>query len=99
MPAQGLYVYGIVRAADGRDLGPIGLEHEGAPAAVYPVRVDGMAAMVSAWHPNRRVVPLRRHLEPHHNVIRTLTAEATVVPMTFGHVARSQRELERLLRR
>ena len=98
MSGNGLYVYGLMRSAQARALGRVGLEHEGAPAPVYPVAVDGVAAIVSAWHPSRQVVPLRRHLEPHHGVIRSLGALATIVPMTFGHVARSRRELERLLR-
>jgi hypothetical protein len=98
MSVNGLYVYGLMRTEEARELGSVGLEHEGAPARVYPVAVDGVAAIVSAWHPSRQVVPLRRHLEPHHGVIRSLIAGATVVPMTFGHVARSRRQLERLLR-
>ena len=51
MTANGLYVYGLMRSAQARELGQVGLEHEGAPARVYPVPVDGVAAIVSAWQP------------------------------------------------
>ena len=99
MESHGLYVYGLVRAAGAPELGAVGLDHRGRPARVHPVGVGDVAAMVSAYDRDRRVLPLRRNLEPHHRVIRELAEASTVVPMTFGHVARSAGEVRSILRR
>src|SRR5262245_1192283 len=99
MNADGRYVYGLVRAAQAPELGPIGLEHAGSPGRVYAISVDGMAALVSDYDRRRRIAPLRRNLEPHDRVIREAWKTTTMIPMTFGHVARSAREIERLLGR
>jgi len=99
MESQGLYVYGLVRAAGAPELGEVGLDHRGRAALVRPVVVADVAAMVSAYDRDRRVLPLRRNLEPHHRVIHDLASASTVVPMTFGHVARSEREVTKVLRR
>jgi Gas vesicle synthesis protein GvpL/GvpF len=99
MESHGLYVYGLVRAAGAPELGEVGLDYRGRPARVHPVAVGDVAAIVSAYERERRVLPLRRNLEPHHRVIRELAEACTVVPMTFGHVARSEREVTSVLRR
>ncbi len=99
MKSQGLYVYGLVRASGAPDLGEVGLDDKGRPARVRALKVGAVAAVVSAYDPDRRVLPLRRNLEPHHRVIHELADVSTVVPMTFGHVARSQSEVTSVLRR
>jgi len=99
MDSHGLYVYGLVRAAGAPELGEVGLDYRGRPARVHPVAVGDVAAVVSAYERDRRVLPLRRNLEPHHRVIHELANSSTVIPMTFGHVARSQREVTSVLRR
>jgi hypothetical protein len=99
MPSTGRYVYGLVRAADVPELGEIGLEHAGAPGRVYALHAEGIAALVSEYDAKKKIAPLRRNLEPHDRVIREALAQTTIIPMTFGHVARSEREIERMLRR
>src|SRR5262249_10047439 len=97
MSSNSLYVYGFVRASEAPELGEAGLAHEGKPARVYAVRSGKVAAMVSAYDANRRVLPLRRNLEPHRRVVAELARVTTVVPMAFGHVAQGESELKSLL--
>ena len=98
MDPRSLYVYGFVRAAGAPDPGEAGLGHQGRPARVYCVPVGKVAAVVSAYDGNSRVLPLRRNLEPHHRVVAELAGRTTVVPVAFGHVARGERELKSFLR-
>jgi hypothetical protein len=97
--ATGRYLYGLIRAAGDLDLGNIGLEHEGQPGHVYALKVGGLAAVVSELPAKTKILPLRRNLDPHHKVIREVMKTTTIVPMTFGHVARSEEEIARTLRR
>jgi hypothetical protein len=99
MPATGRYLYGLIRTAEDRDFGCIGLEHGDQPGRVYTARVDSIAAVVSEYGARQKVLPLRKNLDPHHRVIREVMKTATIVPMTFGHVARSEEEILKALRR
>jgi hypothetical protein len=99
MTSTGRYLYGLIRAGEDLDLGCIGLEHAGKPARVYTLRVESLAAVVSEYATGQRVLPLRKNLDPHNKVIREVMRIATIVPMTFGHVARSEGEIARTLRR
>lgn len=99
MPTQGRYVYGIVRTTEDRDYGCIGLEHAGGPGRVFTVQVRACAAVVSEYGAQGQVLPLRKNLDPHYRVIREVMKEATIIPMTFGHVAKNEDEVVRLLRR
>jgi hypothetical protein len=99
MPSHGLYVYGLVRATDDVNVGSGGLEYEGRPGRVELIRVGRVAAVVSPYDARRHVLPLRRNLDPHHRVIREVMETSTIVPMTFGHVARSRRDVAKALRR
>lgn len=96
---NGCYIYGLIRTAEDKDFGLIGLEHGGEPGRVRTVRVGSVAAVVSDYPVNGKVLPLRKNLDPHHKVIREVMKDATIVPMTFGHVAKSEDEVERTLRR
>jgi len=58
-----------------------------------------VGAVVSAFSPKERLLPLRKNLEPHNEVLREVMKTTTVVPMTFGHVARSEAEIRKTLRR
>jgi hypothetical protein len=89
MANTGRYLYGLIRTKDDVDYGAIGLAHEGSPGRVHTVLVDSMGAVVSDFASGGRLLPLRRNLEPHNQVIREVMKGTTVIPMTFGHVARS----------
>ncbi len=98
MATTGRYLYGLIRARDDAEFGAIGLAHDGTPGRVRTVRVDSMGAVVSDFASGGRLLPLRRNLEPHNQVIREVMRATTVVPMTFGHVARSDEAIRKLLR-
>jgi hypothetical protein len=100
MATAGRYVYGFIRTADAedRDYGCIGLEHEGQPGRVSTLRVDQVAAVVSDYPAREKILPVRKNLEPHHRVIREIMKTTTIIPMTFGHVAKNSAEVEKVLR-
>jgi len=41
---------------------------------------------------------VRKNLEPHHRGIREVMKATTIIPMTFGHVAKNAAAVERTLR-
>jgi hypothetical protein len=98
MVTPGRYVYGLIRSVEDKDYGCIGLEHEGKPGRVSTLRVDSLAAVVSDYAAREKVHPVRKSLEPHHRVIREVMKTTTIIPMTFGHVAKSAAAVERALR-
>jgi len=98
MVSSGRYVYGLMRSAEDKDYGCIGLEHEGKPARVSTLRVDSVAAVVSDYKAREKILPVRKNMEPHHRVIREVMKTTTIIPMTFGHVAKSAAAVEKALR-
>jgi hypothetical protein len=99
MATTGRYLYGMIRAAEDLEFGEIGIPYEGTPSRVYTVRVDSLAAVVGDLNPRQKILPLRKNLDPHHKVIREVMKTTTILPMTFGHVARSEAEIARALKR
>ncbi len=99
MATTGRYLYGLIRSTDDVDFGAIGLTHAGKRGRVHTLLVDSMGAVVSDFSPGERLLPLRRNIEPHNAVLREVMRTTTVVPMTFGHVARSDEEIRKTLRR
>jgi len=95
----GRYLYGLIRTSEDVEFGDIGLEHAGARARVHTVLVDSMGAVVSDFSPRERLLPLRKNLEPHNEVLKQVMRTTTIIPMTFGHVARSDDEIRKTLRR
>jgi len=99
MANTGLYLYGLIRSSEDMDFGDIGLEQDGKPSRVQTLRLDSIAAVVSEYGARGKILPLCRNLEPHNRVIREVMKSITIVPMTFGHVAKGPEEITRLLRR
>jgi len=99
MASTGRYLYGLIRATQDLDLGSIGLEHNGKRGRVFTLRADSVAAVVSEFSARDKILPLRKNLDPHHTVIREVMKTTTIVPMTFGHVAKSELEITKALRR
>jgi len=93
MATTGRYLYGLIRAKEDADFGAIGLDHDGSRGRVHTLLVDGVGAVVSHFSPKERLLPLRKNLEPHNDVLKAVMRATTVVPMTFGHVARSDEEI------
>jgi hypothetical protein len=89
---KGRYLYGIIRTEGEQDLGPIGLRR----ARVYTIGFRNIAALVSD-HPLIKIKPLRETLTAHHQVIKEAIQDFTIIPMAFGHIVRSAKEIRRLL--
>ncbi|HZF11384.1 MAG TPA: GvpL/GvpF family gas vesicle protein [Thermoanaerobaculia bacterium] len=98
MVTPGRYVYGLIRIAEDLDYGCIGLEHDGKPGRVATLRIDSVGAVVSDYAARDKVLPVRKNLEPHHRGIREVMKATTIIPMTFGHVAKNAAAVERTLR-
>ena len=96
---KGRYLYGIIRAENDRDLGLtclpdrlVGLRR----AEVYTIGFRNIAALVSG-HPLTKIKPFRDNLTLHHQVIREAIQHFTIIPMAFGHIVRSAKEIHRVL--
>jgi hypothetical protein len=99
MASTGHYLYGLIRATEDLELGEIGLPYDGKPGRVHTLRVASLGAVVSELGARQKILPLRQNLAPHHRVIGEVMKTTTILPMTFGHVARSEAEIARALRR
>jgi len=66
-------------------------------APVSVLAYGGVAALVSP-HPIQRLAPARRNVEPHHRVVRRVSAEAPLVPAAFGHISESGADILGVLR-
>lgn len=95
MDAEGRYVYGIIRSEERRDFGGIGIGGEG--ARVYTVHFEDLAAVVSDT-PIRIHDPTRDNVLAHELVNETVMQELTVIPMSFGAIFRTDRDIVELLR-
>ena len=91
---RGRYLYAIVDGPfDPHPLGFAGID--GAEVYTLP---DGPIAAVVSDLPDRKVRPERRRLAAHHEVMRRLMAERTVLPMAFGLIADGPESVHRILR-
>lgn len=92
--ARGRYLYAIIDAGeDGEKLGPGGMDG----AEVYALS-DGRFAAVVSDLPDRKVRPERRRLAAHHEVLKRLMPDRTVLPMAFGLIADGPEAVRRILR-
>src|SRR3569833_4434731 len=92
---EGKYVYCIIKSADERDFGLIGIVEGG--NRVYTVHHGDLAAVVSDT-PIRIYDPTRENVLAHELVNETVMREYTVIPMSFGTVFRSEDDVTELLR-
>ncbi len=94
-PAGGVYVYCIIESREARSFGPIGLG--GDAGEVYTINHADLAAVVSDVAAN--IVDLTEdNAFVHHRVISEVFNTFTVLPVSFGHVARSPDEVVSFLR-
>jgi hypothetical protein len=91
----GKYVYCIIQAPEPQSFGSIGIGLE--PAAVYTINHRDLAAVVSdadvASHE-----PTRENVLAHQAVSETVMQAYSVIPMSFGTVFESRRDIVELLR-
>lgn len=113
MANTGRYLYGLIGLQDHTEkgaeattgdepaieFGAIGLEVDGKPGRVFVLRAGDVGAVVSEFPVKEKLLPLRRHLEPHNRVIRHVMESHTIIPMAFGHVAKNEAELQKRLKK
>ncbi len=92
---EGKYVYCVIKTADEREFGPIGIGEGGNP--VYTVRYQDLAAVVSDT-PIRIYDPTRENVLAHELVNETVMREYTVIPMSFGTIFRTKNDIVELLK-
>lgn len=68
-----------------------------AKAPVHSIRLEDIAAIVSE-HPVEKLSLLRKNVEPHHRVIREISAQSTIIPATFGHISDTEEQILAVLR-
>lgn len=91
--AGGTYLYAVLSGTQGfSEPGPIGLEG----GEVYFVTAGNITAAVSRVS-RARLRPERKHLLAHQAVLRRLMEHGTVLPATFGLVARDDEAVRGLL--
>ncbi len=93
-PSEGKYVYCIIRNDRSREFGEIGI---GSAARVFTVNFNDLAAVVSDT-PIVIYDPTRENVLAHEFVNETVMREFTLIPMSFGTVFRSERDVLQLLK-
>lgn len=89
---MGCYLYAVIDNAEQKDFGPCGIDG----GQVYALG-DGRVAAVVSDLPNEKIRPERRRLAAHHEVLKRLMAEHTVLPMSFGLLADGPEAVRRIL--
>src|SRR4051812_16916473 len=92
-PVNGKYVYCIIRNDRSREFGEIGI---GSASRVYTVSHKDLAAVVSDT-PIVIYDPTRENVLAHEFVNETVMREFTLIPMSFGTVFRSEKDVSALL--
>ncbi|HYS69202.1 MAG TPA: GvpL/GvpF family gas vesicle protein [Gemmatimonadaceae bacterium] len=93
-PTEGKYVYCIIRNDRSKEFGEIGI---GSAARVYTVNFNDLAAVVSDT-PIVIYDPTRENVLAHEFVNETVMREFTLIPMSFGTVFRSEKDVLQLLK-
>jgi hypothetical protein len=91
---RGRYLYAIVDGGGDRET----LGFEGVDGAEVYSMGDGRISAVVSDLPDRKVRPERRKLAAHHDVLKKLMADRTVLPMAFGLIADGPESVRRILR-
>jgi hypothetical protein len=89
------YVYCIIRSAETRRFGPIGLGSE--PTEVTSVSFREIAAVISDT-PEEVLDATRENVLAHERVNETVMRSFTVIPMSFGTVFKTRDDIVELLR-
>jgi hypothetical protein len=88
------YLYAIAEAESIEAPEATGIED----AAVEVLREGALAAVVSPA-PDGKLRPRRRNLAAHHDLLKALMEQATILPMAFGVLAHSREQVADFLRR
>jgi hypothetical protein len=89
-----LYLYALADpdAVDAPDI-------EGVKDARVELLREGALAAVVSPAPDGTLRPRRRHLSAHHDLLKALMDQATILPMAFGVIAESREQVADFLRR
>ncbi|MEI7437852.1 MAG: GvpL/GvpF family gas vesicle protein [bacterium] len=90
--SKGKYLYAVIQATADRDYGEIGIDG----ARVYLISDEHVAAVVSDYG-NAKIRPERRHIAAHQSVLKCLMQDDTPLPISFGVIAESPKEIKRIL--
>ncbi len=88
----GCYLYAVIDQGENKTFGPWGLDG----GLVYALGDGRLAAVVSDL-PNTRIRPERRRLAAHHDVLKRLQKDYTVLPMVFGLIADGAEAIRKIL--
>jgi len=89
---EGKYLYAIRLGKEERRYGPLGIDG----AEVYTLAAGEVAAVVSD-RSRGKVRPERRHLASHQQVLKCLSEEESVLPISFGTIAENELAVHALL--
>lgn len=93
------YVYCVIDCLEQKSFGAIGLRGE----EVFTIPCEDVSAVVSRIHPDpllgNFVAPTEANWLKHDEVVRSLVSLHTVIPVKFGSVLKSDRDLKMMLRR
>jgi hypothetical protein len=97
MPQDGYYIYGIIRLAQDRNFGPIGIGARGDEVRTIGA---GDLSMAVSPHPLVQFAVSRENMIAHERVIEEVMKEFdSVLPVRFGTIASSADEIRNLLER
>lgn len=91
---RGRYLYAIIDGGGEREA----LGFDGVDGAEVYSMGDGRVSAVVSDLPDRKVRPERRKLAAHHEVLKKLMVDRTVLPMAFGLIADGPESVRRILR-
>lgn len=91
---RGRYLYAIIDGGGDREA----LGFDGVDGAEVYSMGDGRISAVVSDLPDRKVRPERRKLAAHHEVLKKLMVDRTVLPMAFGLIADGPQSVRRILR-
>lgn len=89
------YIYGVILTDKELDFGTIGLEGE----AVTTIGRNGLACVVSASHDEEYSLADETHLKAHEIVLETVMQNHPMLPIRFGSVAPSVKEVKLFLKK
>ena len=91
---RGRYLYAIIDGGGEREA----LGFDGVDGAEVYSMGDGQISAVVSDLPDRKVRPERRKLAAHHEVLKKLMTDRTVLPMAFGLIADGPESVRRILK-
>lgn len=90
--SKGRYLYAAVAGDQPRSYGCVGING----GDVYTISYRDVGVVVSDV-PNSKIRPERRHFAAHQGVLRKVMEDGDLLPMSFGIISSSSKEVQRIL--